>query len=94
MHQSCAADGRGKRLRAGCIGQRPGWLAARRAFAPLGVPLIGAREDDKIDWMVELGGLLHGEMGWVLLACIVGHAVMAFWHRRPGHTDVMPRMVG
>ena len=65
-----------------------------RAFAPLGVPLIGAREDDKIDWMVELGGLLHGEMGWVLLACIVGHAVMAFWHRRPGHTDVIPRMVG
>ena len=49
---------------------------------------------DKIDWMVELGGLLHGEMGWVLLACIVGHAVMAFWHRRPGHTDVMPRMMG
>ena len=65
-----------------------------RAFAPFGLPLIGARADDKIDWMVELGGLLHGEMGWVLLACIVGHAVMAFWHRRPGHTDVMPRMVG
>ena len=65
-----------------------------RAFAPFGVPLIGARADDKIDWMVDLGGLLHGEMGWVLLACIVGHAAMAFWHRRPGHTNVMPRMVG
>lgn len=65
-----------------------------RAFAPFGIPLISGREDDKIDWMVQLGGLLHGELGWVLLACVVGHVVMAFWHRRPGHTDVLPRMVG
>lgn len=65
-----------------------------RAFAPFGVPLMSGRIDDKIDWMVELGGLLHGELGWVLLAWVVGHVVMAFWHRRPGHTDVLPRMVG
>ncbi|MDR7377179.1 cytochrome b561 [Rhodoferax ferrireducens] len=65
-----------------------------RGFAPWGIPLMDARTDDKIEWMTELGSLLHGPLGWVLLACVVGHVGMALWHRRPGHTDVLPRMLG
>ena len=65
-----------------------------RGFAPWGIPLMEARGDDKIEWMTALGGLLHGTLGWVLLACVVGHVAMALWHRRPGHTDVLPRMLG
>jgi cytochrome b561 len=44
--------------------------------------------------MVELGGLLHGELGWVLLACVVGHIAMALWHRRHPTSNVLPRMIG
>ena len=65
-----------------------------RPFAPFGIPLISARPDDKIDWMVQLGGLLHGELGWLLLACAIGHTVMALWHRRHPTQNVMPRMLG
>ncbi len=63
-----------------------------RAFAPFGIPLMQARPDDKIEWMTQLGSLLHGELGWVLLATVTGHVFMAFWHRRPGHQNVLPRM--
>jgi cytochrome b561 len=63
-----------------------------RAFAPFGLPLMAARENDRIDWMVQLGRLLHGELGWVLLALVAGHVAMAIWHRRGAH-DVMPRMI-
>lgn len=65
-----------------------------RGFAPWGIPLMDARADAKIEWMTELGSLLHGKLGWLLLACVVGHVAMALWHRRPGHTDVLPRMLG
>ena len=65
-----------------------------RAFDPFGLPLMAARPDDKIEWMVDLGGLLHGELGWVLLACVVGHIAMTLWHRRHPATNVMPRMWG
>ena len=65
-----------------------------RAFDPFGIPLMPGRPDDRIDWMVELGSLLHGELGWVLLACVVGHIAMALWHRRHPTSNVLPRMVG
>jgi cytochrome b561 len=65
-----------------------------RAFSPLGLPVFpGFDPSQKIDVLVKLGGALHGELAWVLLALIVGHVVMAFWHRRGGGQDVLPRMV-
>jgi cytochrome b561 len=68
--------------------------AQGRAFAPFGIPLMHARPDDKIDWAIALGNLLHGEIGWVLLACVAGHIFMALWHRRSTHENVLPRMIG
>lgn len=65
-----------------------------RAFAPFGLPLMAARPDDKISWMVDLGALLHSKLGWVLLACVAGHIAMSLWHRRHPATNVMPRMLG
>ena len=67
-----------------------------RAFSPLGLPIFpGFDPSEKIDWMVQLGGLLHGELAWVLVALVAGHVAMVWWHRRQGGAeDVLPRMVG
>jgi cytochrome b561 len=66
-----------------------------RSFEPFGIPLFSGWEGQRIDWMVSLGGLLHGELGWVLLALIAGHIAMAVWHKRAtNQTDVLPRMWG
>lgn len=62
-----------------------------REFAPFGIPFWGASE--KIEWMVDLGDLLHGELAWVLLALIAGHIVMAMWHRTVKRDQVWERMV-
>ncbi len=63
-----------------------------KAFSPFGVPLM-RQGGDKIEWMIQLGGLLHGELGWALLILVVGHVGMALWHRRSGGTDVLARMI-
>lgn len=66
-----------------------------RGFEPFGLPLMRGFEGDKIDWMVDLGSLLHGELGWALLLLIFGHVLMVWWHRREGAgRDVWPRMWG
>ena len=64
-----------------------------RAFSPFGIPLMDGFDSEKIEWMVGLGNLLHGELAWLLLAFTLGHIVMAFWHRiRKSHEDVLARM--
>ena len=40
--------------------------------------------DDKIEWMIAPARLLHGNLGWLLLFMVIGHAAMAFVHRRQG----------
>ncbi len=66
-----------------------------RAFEPFGLTLMPGFEGPKIDWMVDLGSLLHGELGWLLLMLIIGHASMVLIHRRRGpEHDVWPRMWG
>ncbi|HOK12983.1 MAG TPA: cytochrome b/b6 domain-containing protein [Ottowia sp.] len=66
-----------------------------RAFAPLGLPLMpGFDASQKVEWTLRLGGLLHGNLGWALLALVVGHVAAALWHQRPGHTPVLARMAG
>lgn len=63
-----------------------------RAFEPFGIPLMSGFEGERIEWMVAAGSLLHGELGWTLLALIVGHVTMVFWHRRHGQ-NVLGRML-
>ena len=66
-----------------------------RAFEPFGLPLMSGFDGDKIAWMVEPGNLLHGVLGWVLLAMIVGHIGMVLLHRKQsGQINVLPRMWG
>ncbi|RZO83716.1 MAG: cytochrome b [Oceanococcus sp.] len=66
-----------------------------RSFEPFGLPLMGGFDGAKIDWMVDLGSLLHGELGWLLFVLVCGHALMVLIHRMQGaQHDVWPRMWG
>ena len=58
------------------------------------IPILSG-SDEKIQWMVDLGNSLHGNLGWLLFLLIAGHIVMAIKHRiAGGEEDVMPRMLG
>ena len=48
---------------------------------------------EKIEWMAELGNAVHGNLGWLLFALVLGHIVMVVVHRAQGR-DVLPRMLG
>ncbi|WP_376695528.1 cytochrome b [Wenzhouxiangella sp. EGI_FJ10305] len=64
-----------------------------RAWEPLGIPLFPGFEGEKIEWMMAPANLLHGWLGWTLLVLIVGHIIVAGWHRRrPAQPDVLERM--
>lgn len=65
-----------------------------REFEAFGVTLMPGFTDGKIEWMIAPASLLHGNLGWLLLALIIGHVVMAFIHRRQGGEDVLARMIG
>ena len=66
--------------------------SARGTLEVFGVPLVsGAAE--KIDWMVQLGGQWHGNLGWILFALAGGHIVMAVAHQLKGE-KIINRMAG
>lgn len=62
-----------------------------RAFEVFGIPIFSGFEGEKIRWMLDLGSDWHGELGWALLALILGHILMA-WRHRNTDQDVLPRM--
>lgn len=64
-----------------------------KSFEPLGIPIFSGFEAEEIGWMVAPGDWLHSWLGWLLLATILGHIFMVYWHRKSAvHTDVLPRM--
>lgn len=64
-----------------------------RAWEPVGIALFPGFEGEKIEWMMAPANLLHGWLGWTLLALTVGHILMAVWHRRRSdQPDVLERM--
>lgn len=66
-----------------------------RSFEVFGITIFSGFESEKIQWTLDLGGLLHGELGWLLLALTIGHIIMNYWHKKSKTTvNVMPRMWG
>ena len=66
-----------------------------RTFEPFGIPIFTGFEGEKIKWMTDLGSNFHSTLGWILLVLIVGHIVMAIWHRKSDNQqDIIPRMWG
>lgn len=62
-----------------------------RGFSYLGMPIFAPREAE-VAWM-DAPSEWHGEMGWLLLAVIVGHIVMAVgYHRIIRRDDTLRRM--
>ncbi|KAE8437372.1 MULTISPECIES: cytochrome b [Halomonadaceae] len=62
-----------------------------RALDVFGLSLMSGG-GERIEWMTNLGGLLHGELGWALFALVVGHVVMAVLHRKLTNHSIMTRM--
>ena len=65
-----------------------------REFVAFGMTIMPGFSDAKIEWMIAPASLLHGNLGWLLLFMVIGHAAMAFVHRRQGGEDVLARMIG
>lgn len=62
-----------------------------RGMKVLGIELF-APTGEKVDWMVQLGGLLHGELGWFFFVLVAGHILVAVAHRKIAGTEVLYRM--
>ena len=62
-----------------------------RPFEAFGITFMQGGHD-KIEWMTKLGSDWHGEMGWVLLAMIAMHIVMALVHQFVWKDGTLKRM--
>ena len=65
-----------------------------RSLSAFAIPLMPGFEGPEIEWMVALGSIFHGLLGWTLLVLILGHVAMVAIHRRYAHQDVLTRMAG
>jgi cytochrome b561 len=48
----------------------------------------------EVPWMTGPANAVHGTLGWLLLALIVGHVAMVFVHRFVWRDDTLGRMIG
>lgn len=66
---------------------------AGRPLSILGVPVLQARPE-KIEWMIAPANAVHGWLGWLLLAVVVGHVGAVLLHRFVWRDGVTARMLG
>lgn len=69
-------------------------LGNDRAFNWFGVIPLNDGSGEKVQWMVAPASAVHGALGWLLLALIVGHVLMVLVHRFVWKDDVAQRMLG
>lgn len=74
------------------IGMIRQYDSGRGPLKVFGIELIQG-SPEKIEWMANLCNLLHGNLGWLLFAAVVGHIAMVVIHRIQGR-DVLYRMTG
>lgn len=68
-------------------------FGGERAVTFFGLQLKAAG-GEKVGWMTAPANMLHGNLGWLLLALIIGHVAMVFIHRILWKDDVLRRMIG
>lgn len=64
-----------------------------RSFEFAGFTVFEGFEEEKIEWMTMLGGMLHGELGFILAALIVGHIAAGFIHRKQTRSNAIFRKI-
>lgn len=64
-----------------------------RVFAPFGFTVFPAQQPP-VTWAVDLGGALHGELGWVLGVLVLGHVAMVGIHESMWRDGTLARMKG
>lgn len=70
-------------------------IGSDRGFTYWGVWSILQPTGEKTEWMSALGNALHGNLGWLLFALIIGHIFFAIKHSlTPGDERVLPRIIG
>ncbi len=70
-------------------------IGSDRGFTYWGVWSILQPTGEKIEWMRTLGNTLHGNLGWLLFALIIGHIFFAIKHSLvPGDERVLSRIIG
>lgn len=56
---------------------------------------IFAPRDSKVEFWIDLANQWHSVFGWLLFLFIIGHTIMAFYHRSKGpEHNVFPRIIG
>ena len=68
-------------------------FGADRPGSLFGVQVHSALEEE-VAWMTTPANLVHGVLGWMLMALIVGHVAMALLHRFWWRDDTLSRMAG
>lgn len=63
-----------------------------RSFEAFGIQVMQGFQGPRIQWAVDLGNTFHSTLGWILLAAIVGHIVIAISHAAGGHPEILRRM--
>ena len=66
--------------------------SARGPLEVFGLEIM-AKAPEKIEWMNNLGNMLHGKLGIVLFIFVFGHIAMAILHQLKGE-KIMNRMIG
>ena len=64
-----------------------------RGFAPWGIQVF-EQTGEKVEWMMAPAHAVHGLFGWILLALIVGHVLMALVHHFGMRDGNLRRMAG
>ncbi|MDO4434223.1 MAG: cytochrome b [Alysiella sp.] len=66
--------------------------SARGAMEVFGYTVLD-KAPEKIQWMSQMGNLLHGKLGWILFVLAAGHIAMAIVHQIKGE-KIINRMAG
>lgn len=64
-----------------------------RPLEVAGVTVFEGFDGEMIEWMVTLGHMFHGELGFLLGILIVGHIALAFGHRRHSRSNAVFRKI-
>src|SRR5690606_21128201 len=64
-----------------------------KSFEIAGFTIFSGFDGQKIEWMMTLGSLFHGELGILMGIIVVGHIFMAIAHKRKTKSNAIFRKI-